>query len=58
MYEQFAELVLGPYNEVKEVPEHVVSYREEINRRNEEHAVEAAEKGAPVKRKERYEEDE
>jgi len=55
LYEQFGEPVPGPYNEVKKVPEHVVSYRQEVNRRNKEYAVEAAGKDAPIKRKERDE---
>jgi uncharacterized protein len=58
LYERFGEPVPGPYNVVGEVPEHVVSYREVVNRGNEEYAVEAAGKDAPVKVKERDEDGE
>jgi nitroimidazol reductase NimA-like FMN-containing flavoprotein (pyridoxamine 5'-phosphate oxidase superfamily) len=52
LYERFGEPVPGPYNAVGEVPEHVVSYREETNRENEAYAEAAARKDAPVKKKE------
>lgn len=50
LYEQFGEPVPGPYNQVKEVPEHVVRYKEAFNKRAEEYATLAATKDAPVKR--------
>jgi nitroimidazol reductase NimA-like FMN-containing flavoprotein (pyridoxamine 5'-phosphate oxidase superfamily) len=57
LYEQFGEPVPGPYNRVKEVPEHVTSYKEVTNKANFEYAEAAAKKDAPVKRKEVGEED-
>jgi len=51
LYEHFGEPVPGPYNVVKEVPEHVVEYREMVNKRNLEYAKAAATKDAPVKKK-------
>jgi nitroimidazol reductase NimA-like FMN-containing flavoprotein (pyridoxamine 5'-phosphate oxidase superfamily) len=50
LYEQFGEPIPGPYNQVAEVPEHVVSYREGVNRANFEYAHGAAVKDAPVKK--------
>jgi len=50
--EQFGEPVPGPYNIVKEVPEHVTAYKESMNKMNWEYAEAAARKDAPVKRKE------
>jgi nitroimidazol reductase NimA-like FMN-containing flavoprotein (pyridoxamine 5'-phosphate oxidase superfamily) len=50
LYEQFGEPVPGPYNEVGEVPEHVLRYRESVNKGNFEYATLAATKDAPVKR--------
>jgi nitroimidazol reductase NimA-like FMN-containing flavoprotein (pyridoxamine 5'-phosphate oxidase superfamily) len=50
LYEQFGEPVPGPYNVVKEVPEHVREYRERVNRVNFEYAEAAAKKDAPVKK--------
>lgn len=57
VYERFGEPVVGPYNRVKEVPEYVKSYVEEMNKGNESYALEAARKDAPVKRVEVGEED-
>lgn len=56
LYEQFGEPVPGQYNQVEEVPEHIVGYREECNRGNKEYAEEAARKEPPVRGKEREEE--
>lgn len=50
--EQFGEPVPGPYNRVQEVPEHVRSYVDEVNKGNFEYAEAAARKDAPVKKKE------
>lgn len=57
LYEQFGEPVAGPYNRVKEVPAHVIEYRESFNRDNYEYATGAAVKPAPVKRPEREDEE-
>ncbi|KUJ06643.1 uncharacterized protein LY89DRAFT_661593 [Mollisia scopiformis] len=57
LYEQFGEPVPGPYNEVAEIPAHVLEYRESLNKRNFEYAGAAARKDAPVKKKEPGEED-
>lgn len=57
LYEQFGEPVPGPYNEVLEVPRHVLEYRESANKGNVEYAEAAARKDAPVKKKEAGEED-
>ncbi len=57
LYETFGEPVPGPYNQVPEVPEHVKSYRAEINQQNFEYAEAAARKDAPVKKKEPGEKD-
>jgi uncharacterized protein len=56
MYEQFGEPVPGPYNQVKEVPEHVVSYRKRLNEANMDYALKAAVKDAPVKKEKSEEE--
>lgn len=56
-WEGFGEPVVGPYNRMGSVPEHVVGYREEMNRGNRTYAVEAAGKDAPVKKKEVGEDD-
>ncbi|TVY32095.1 hypothetical protein LSUB1_G008532 [Lachnellula subtilissima] len=58
LYEQYGEPVPGPYNKVEEVPEHVRGYGEETSRGNREYAVEAARKSAPVKIKQRDEDEE
>ena len=50
LYEQFGEPVPGPYNEVKDVPEHVMGYRERCNEENFQYGTLAATKDAPVKR--------
>lgn len=50
LYEVFGEPIPGPYNQVPEVPEHVVGYRESVNKKNFEYAVGAAVKDAPVKK--------
>ncbi|KAF8860386.1 hypothetical protein BDZ45DRAFT_672682 [Acephala macrosclerotiorum] len=55
--EQFGEPVPGPYNEVKEVPAHVLEYKETMNKTNFEYAEAAARKDAPVKKKEPGEEE-
>lgn len=57
LYEQFGQPVPGPYNEVEEVPEHVMTYRERINKANMTYAEEAARKDAPVKKKDVGDED-
>jgi nitroimidazol reductase NimA-like FMN-containing flavoprotein (pyridoxamine 5'-phosphate oxidase superfamily) len=57
LYEQFGEPVPGPYNTVKEVPEHVSGYREKVNRGNVKYAEAAARKDALVKNKEVGDED-
>jgi nitroimidazol reductase NimA-like FMN-containing flavoprotein (pyridoxamine 5'-phosphate oxidase superfamily) len=57
LYEQFGEPVPGPYNRIQEVPEHVVAYRERVNKVNFEYGEAAARKDAPVKKKEVGEED-
>lgn len=57
LYEQFGEPVPGPYNEVAEVPEHVAVYRERCNGEFKRYAEEASRKDAPVKKKERGEEE-
>lgn len=56
MYEIFGEPIPGPYNEVAEVPDHVVSYRERLNEVNREYALKAAVKDAPVKKEKADEE--
>jgi len=56
VFEKLGEPRPGPYNRVKEVPEHVRRFVEEENERREEYAVEAARKPAPVKRVKRTEE--
>ncbi|KAH9209642.1 putative flavin-nucleotide-binding protein [Leptodontidium sp. 2 PMI_412] len=48
LWEQLGEPVPGPYNAVKEVPEHITAYREEFNRESKMYAEEAARKDAPV----------
>lgn len=50
VYEKLAEPVSGPYNRVKEVPEHVKRFVDGENARRWTYAVEAARKPAPVKR--------
>ena len=57
LYEQFGEPVPGPYNRIAEVPEHVVAYKERVNKTNSEYGEAAARKDAPVKKKEVDEED-
>jgi hypothetical protein len=57
LYEQFGEPVPGPYNRVQEVPEHVLRYKEALNKGNSDYAIAAAKKDAPVKKKEPGEED-
>jgi hypothetical protein len=56
MYETLGEPVPGPYNQV-EVPQHVLEYKETLNKTNFEYAEAAARKDAPVKKKEPGEED-
>jgi nitroimidazol reductase NimA-like FMN-containing flavoprotein (pyridoxamine 5'-phosphate oxidase superfamily) len=50
LYEQFGEPVAGPYNQVNQVPEHVLQYSQRFNKENFEYATLAATKDAPVKR--------
>lgn len=57
LYGVFGEPVAGPYNRVSEVPEHVRSYVEEVNKENVEYAEAAARKDAPVKKAENGEEE-
>lgn len=52
MYEVMGEPVPGPYNKVRDVPDHVRVWREEGNREREGYATEAATKDAPVAKKE------
>jgi hypothetical protein len=56
-WEMFGEPVVGGYNRVGSVPEHVRAYKEEMNRGNMMYAMEAAVKDAPIKKKEVGEED-
>ncbi|KAH7310328.1 hypothetical protein BKA65DRAFT_518864 [Rhexocercosporidium sp. MPI-PUGE-AT-0058] len=58
LWEQLGEPVPGPYNKVKEVPEHVTAYREEFNRERKKYAEEAARMDAPVPGKKEEEEEE
>lgn len=51
VYERLGEPVPGPYNRVKEVPEHVAKFVEVENAKRERYVVEAACKPAPLKRK-------
>jgi len=57
VYEQFGEPIPGPYNEVKDVPEHVSEYVKGLNAENMEYAIKAGKKPAPVKLKEQDDED-
>lgn len=57
LYEQFGEPVPGPYNRVKDVPDHVLDYQKEMNEGNKAYAEAAARKDAPVKKKEVGDED-
>lgn len=50
VYERLGEPRPGPYNRVKEVPEHVRKFVDGENERRERYAVEAAQKPAPLKR--------
>jgi nitroimidazol reductase NimA-like FMN-containing flavoprotein (pyridoxamine 5'-phosphate oxidase superfamily) len=50
LYEQFGEPIPGPYNEVEEIPEHVLNYRKALNQANFDYAHKAAVKDAPVKK--------
>jgi len=52
VWEEFGDPIAGPYNEVKDVPEHVTSYVERLRDGNKEYAEKAAKKDAPVKKKE------
>ena len=56
VYERLGEPVAGPYNRVKEVPEHVRVFVEGENAKREEYAVAATRKPAPPKRVKRSEE--
>jgi nitroimidazol reductase NimA-like FMN-containing flavoprotein (pyridoxamine 5'-phosphate oxidase superfamily) len=57
VYEVIGEPVVGPYNRVQEVPEHVLNYIEDFNAERKGYAEAAARKNAPVKRKEVGDED-
>ncbi|RFU35255.1 hypothetical protein B7463_g1086, partial [Scytalidium lignicola] len=57
VWEEFGDPIAGPYNEIKEVPRHVMSYVEDVRNENKEYAERAARKDAPVKRKEPGEEE-
>jgi nitroimidazol reductase NimA-like FMN-containing flavoprotein (pyridoxamine 5'-phosphate oxidase superfamily) len=50
VYETFGEPIPGPYNEVPEIPEHIVEYRRAKNKMNFDYATKAAVKDAPVKK--------
>lgn len=50
VYEQFGTPIPGPYNEVPEVPEHVLNYTNSLNQANLDYAVKAAVKDAPAKK--------
>ena len=51
IYETYGEPQPGPYNRVKDVPEHVEGFVLENNETNETYAYDAAHKPAPEKRK-------
>lgn len=57
LYETYGEPQPGPYNRVKEVPEHVEGFVLSTNEVNERYAYDAAHKPAPEKRKKEGEED-
>lgn len=57
LYETFGEPQPGPYNRVKEAPEHVEGYILSKNEINERYAYDAAHKPAPEKRKKEGEKD-
>jgi len=50
VYEKLGESVPGPYNRVKDVPEHVRKFVETENEKREKYAIDAAKKPAPLKR--------
>ena len=50
MYEYLGDPIPGPYNEVMEIPQHIVHYRKSLNEANSGYAIEAALKDAPVKK--------
>jgi hypothetical protein len=56
VYEHFGEPIPGPYNEVQDIPEHVLEYRKRMNEENLGYATKAALKDAPVKRAAKEEE--
>jgi nitroimidazol reductase NimA-like FMN-containing flavoprotein (pyridoxamine 5'-phosphate oxidase superfamily) len=56
VYEKLGEPQVGPYNRVKEVPEHVRKFVDGENEAREKYSVEAAHKPAPVKRVKKNEE--
>jgi len=58
LYETYGEPQPGPYNRVKEVPEHVEGFILSQNEVNERYAYDAAHKPAPEKRKKEGEKDE
>lgn len=57
VYDMIGEPVEGPYNRVKEVPEHVSAFVEAFNSESRGYAEAAAKKPAPVKIKEAGEEE-
>lgn len=58
LYETYGEPQPGPYNRVKQIPEHVEGFILEGNEINERYAYDAAHKPAPEKRKKPGEKDE
>lgn len=58
VYETFGEPQAGPYNRVREIPEHVEGYILSTNEVNERYAYDAAHKAAPEKRKKKEDSDE
>jgi nitroimidazol reductase NimA-like FMN-containing flavoprotein (pyridoxamine 5'-phosphate oxidase superfamily) len=56
VYQKLGEPVPGPYNRVKQVPEHVTDFVVGENEKREKYAVEAAKKPAPLKRPKKVDE--
>jgi hypothetical protein len=50
VYEYLGDPIPGPYNEVSEIPEHILHYRKRLNEASSKYATEAALKDAPVKK--------
>jgi hypothetical protein len=57
LFEVLGDPIPGPYNRVEDVPQHLRDYRQMVNADNEEYATAAGRKPAPVKRKERAEDE-